>query len=379
MATGDPLDWIALDLLVGPSLAAKRLAVQKLGSPGDVAHRLPPEAFAEFGRLTDKDAASIRSSRRGLERRARAERRRARKLGLALVSPGDPTYPAEFETLAEPPILLYSKGLLRTPSVRVAVVGSRHPTAYGRRVASGLGSTLAARGITVVSGGARGIDTAAHTGALEAGGATVAVLGSGFARLYPAENVALFDRIAAEGGAVLSEFRLDAPPEGHHFLRRNRLISGLSAAVVVVEAARRSGSLNTASWALEQGREVMAVPGPVSSLRSEGCHRLIQQGAKLVHHSDDILEELSPMYRSALPGNKEATGEVPAGDAVEPAPDEAAVLALLDEVEPMHIDALAERAPFGVARLQAALFTLVLRGSVEETTGRYYVSRPVGT
>jgi len=379
VATGDPLDWIALDLLVGPSLAAKRQAVEKLGSPGDLAHRLPPEVFVEFGRLTAKDVVSIRSSRRGLARRARAERRRALKMGLTLIPLGDPAYPAELACIAAPPLLLRVKGCLHFPRVRVGVVGSRHPTAYGRRVASGLGATLATRGITVVSGGARGIDASAHAGALEAGGPTVAVLGSGFARPYPAENVALFERIAGEGGAVLSEFPLDAPPEGHHFLRRNRLISGLSAAVVVVEAARRSGSLNTASWALEQGREVMAVPGPVSSLKSEGCHRLIQQGAKLVHHSDDILEELSPMYRSALPRNGEPAADVPRRDAVESAPDEAAVLALLDEVEPLHIDLLAERVPFGVGRLQAALFALVLRGSVEETTGRYYVSRPVGT
>ncbi len=378
MPPGDLTDWIALNLLVGPSPAAKWRALDKLGNPGEIAFDLPAAAFAEFGRLTAGDVDGIATSRRGLRTRAVRERDRVLRSGAILVRPGDPGYPAELETLADPPLLLYIRGALAAPRVRIAVVGSRRPTTYGRRVATGMGSALGARGLVVVSGGARGIDTCAHQGALEAGAPTVAVLGSGLHVPYPPENRGLFDRIAAEGGAVISEFPLDAPPEGHHFLRRNRLISGLAAAVVVVEAARRSGSLNTASHALDQGREVMAVPGPVSSARSEGCHRLIQQGAKLVHHTDDILEELSPMYRSAVPETTPGPERVEGGDEVEPEPDEAVLLSLLDEVEPVHIDRLAERAPFGVARLQAALFGLLLRGAVEETTGRYYVSRPVG-
>jgi DNA processing protein len=257
----------------------------------------------------------------------------------------------------------------------VAIVGSRSPTTYGKRVAAGLASGLAARGIEVVSGGARGIDTIAHRAALDEGGRTVAVLGSGLAKPYPPENGALFDEIAGSG-ALLSELPLEGEPRSENFPRRNRLISGLSAAVVVVEAASRSGTSITAAHALEQGREVLAVPGPVSSRKSEGCHRLIQQGAKLIQNIEDILEEVPPMYLTALPNDgRERAGEG-AADLAGLSADEALVLGLLDEVEPVQIDDLADRTPLGIARLQAALFGLELRGAVEHSPGRYYLLRP---
>jgi DNA processing protein len=271
--------------------------------------------------------------------------------------------------------MLYMKGSLPQRALRVAVVGSRTPTIYGQRTAAGLAAGLAAREIEVVSGGARGIDTLAHRGALEVEGRTIAVLGSGLLRPYPQENAGLFERIA-ERGAVLSEFGLDEGPLAPNFPRRNRVISGLSAAVVVVEAAARSGALITASTALEQGREVLAVPGPVSSSKSVGCNRLIQQGAKLLQNVEDILEELPPLYTAALAAGE---GGAPGG----PGPnldgltvDEAAALQLLDAAEAIHLDDLAERAPFGIARLQAALFGLEIRGAVEQTAGRYYLLRP---
>ena len=243
-------------------------------------------------------------------------------------------------------------------------------------MAAGLAATLATRGVTVVSGGARGIDTAAHRGALETGGPTVAVLGSGLARPYPAENKRLFNKIADGGGAVISELPVDYAARPENFPRRNRLISGLSAGVVVVEAAERSGSLITAGFALEQNREVLAVPGPVHSEVSVGCHRLIQTGAKLVQNSDDILDELSPLYRGALRPRGLATAGQPPETAQKPTDDQRTVLSVLDVIEPRHIDEIADRTPLGTARLQAALFGLVLRGSVEELTGRYYVLRP---
>jgi DNA processing protein len=174
---------------------------------------------------------------------------------------------------------------------------------------------------------------------------------------------------------VVSEFPLDAEPLPERFPRRNRLISGLAAAVVVVEAARRSGSLSTASHALDQGREVMAVPGPVSSDQSAGCHGLIQQGAKLIHEVEDILVELSPMYAAAIQSAPADAmkEEVPNLDGLQP--DEAAVLALLDDPEPVQLDVLADHAPFGVARLQAALFGLEARGAVELLPGGHYLAR----
>ena len=376
------VDWIALHLLPGLGLPAKLRAFKSLGNPGEIAYRIPVRELRRFGRLTEANQAEVAEARRTLRRDAELELRGVGELGLQVVTFDDPGYPAEFEQLPDPPILLYARGHLAGARLRVAVVGSRRPTAYGKRVAAGLACSLADQGVVVVSGGARGIDSCAHRGALEARGPTVAVLGSGFRQPYPAENASLFDRIV-ERGAVVSEFPIDAPPLAGNFPRRNRLISGLSAAVVVVEATLRSGSLITAGHALDQGREVLAVPGPVSSELSQGCHRLIQQGAKLIQNTEDILEELSPMYRAALPAGKD--NEPPGvkkndndkNVALEGlTPDEAAALSLLDAAEPLHIDLLAERAPFGIARLQAALFGLVVRGAVEELIGRYYLSRP---
>jgi len=290
------------------------------------------------------------------------------------VTASDAGYPAALEELTDPPALLYQRGDLPEAVLRVAVVGSRTPTAYGRRVALGLAAGLAARGIEVVSGGARGIDRCAHEGALEQGGRTVTVLGSGLLRPYPPENAPLIERIAASG-AVLSELPPTEPPRPDHFPRRNRLVSGLCAAVVVVEAAEKSGSLITAGLATDQGREVLAVPGPVSSARSAGTHRLIQDGAKLVQNIDDILSELPPIFQAAAAAPP-ATGLPP--DLAGLSQDEQSVLRILDSVEPTHLDEVAEKAPFGVARLQAALFGLEMRRAVERTSGRYYVSRPLG-
>jgi DNA processing protein len=370
-------DWIALNLLLplGP-LRVRRL-LERVGDPREIAYRLPLRALAGMARIGPRGIAEIERARRDLGRRVRRERRRAEKLGLRLLPWNDADYPAALRTLPDPPPLLYLKGDLPPAIVRIAVVGSRHATAYGKRVATGLGLGLAARGVEVVSGGARGVDTCCHRGALDEGGRTLAVLGSGLAEPYPRENGGLFDRIA-ESGALISEFPLDHPPRKENFPRRNRLISGLSAAVVVVEATERSGSLVTAGHALEQGREVLAIPGPVSSDRSTGCHRLIQQGARLVQNVDDVISDLSPMYRDALPRPRgQAAGPGAAGDA-RGTPDEEAILALLDAVEPTHLDELADRAPFGIARLQAALFGLELRGRAEILPGRYYRSRGSG-
>ncbi len=369
-------DWVALSLMPGLGPGSIRRAIARFGDPGDVAHRVPvPELRAVLG-LRDPAVSALAAIRPNLRRLAENEIRRAERHGIALVTSPDPRYPAALAEIPDPPPILYMRGRLDEGIVRVAIVGSRRASAYGRRVAVGLAAGLAARGVEVVSGGARGIDTCAHRGALEGEGRTVAVLGSGFLDPYPPENVALFEEIA-ERGALLGEFPLDAPPRAENFPRRNRLLSGLSAAVVVVEAALRSGSLTTAAHALDQGREVMAVPGPVSSDQSAGCHRLIQQGARLVQRVEDVLEELSPMYAAAvgapppdlstLPGSRPLRGLTP---------DEEAILALLrDDPEPVHLEGIVESAPFGVARVQAALFGLEARSAVEQLPGGYYLAR----
>jgi DNA processing protein len=328
------------------------------------------------------DPETFREARRTLRRRARKELERCRKSGVRLLVRGAPDYPAALEEIPDPPVLLYAWGEPAPGIVRIAVVGSRRPTSYGIGRAKALAGELAGRGVEIVSGGARGVDTLAHTEALRAGGRTLVVLGSGLARPYPRENRRLFEKIG-ERGAVLSEFPLDQGPKPGHFPRRNRLISGLSAAVLVVEANRRSGSLITARHAVEQGREVLAVPGPVTSERSVGCHRLIQEGARLAHDAQDVIAELPPLYAAALedppPRADSAPASTPSAAVPEAlrrgSPDELAVAGLLDRPEAVHLDELAESAPFGIARLQLALIGLQVQGVLEALPGRYYRRR----
>jgi DNA processing protein len=372
MPPGNLTDWLALNLLTGLGPILARRAIDRFGDPGEVAYRAPLEALQELRGIGDGTVASIARARHRLRERAEAELRSCETLGVHVVTFRDPDYPSALLTVADPPVVLYVKGELAEGVVRVAVVGSRRATAYGRRVAAGLCAALVARGVEIVSGGARGIDTYAHRGALEANGRTIAVLGCGLRRPYPHDNAELFDRIAKHG-AVVTEFPLDAEPLPERFPRRNRLISGLSAAVVVVEAASKSGSLSTAAHALDQNREVMAVPGPIGSEQSVGCHRLIQGGAKLVHDSQDILGELSPMYTDVLAPGQPRDPAQGAPDLSGLSPDEAAVLALLDDPEPVQIETLADVAPFGIARLQSALFGLQCRGAVELLPGGFYL------
>ena len=368
-------DWIALNLLPGLGPIASRRALEQWVDPAEIAYRVPVEELRALGRIAEDGLSRVADARRDLRRRAEREVERSTRAGIAILTVADPDYPAALAEIHDAPIVLYVRGTLPSGVVRLAVVGSRTPTRYGERIAAGLAGQLAARGIEVVSGGARGIDSLAHEGALEQQGRTVAVLGSGLARLYPSENEVLFARIAASG-ALVSEFALDEPPLPHNFLRRNRVISGLSAGVVVVEAAERSGTHNTATHALEQGREVLAIPGSVESHKSVGCHRLIQQGAKLVQDVADILAELPPLYLGAVGPAPAREGAEPAVNPADLTSDERDVLGILSDTDSVQLDRLAELVPFGIARLQAALFGLEIRGAVEQTTGRYYVLRP---
>ncbi len=224
----------------------------------------------------------------------------AARHGIQILPVGGPDYPPALRTLYDHPILLYRRGgTSDADALALGIVGSRECTEYGRRQAARFGQELARLRITVVSGLARGTDTAAHRGALKAPeGRTIAFLGSGLLRVYPPENARLLDEIA-ERGAAFSEFPLESAPETANFPRRNRLISGLSLGVLVVEAAERSGALITADWALEQGRDVFCLPGSIESPLSRGCHRLIKQGAKLVEEPADILEEI-PAFASLV-------------------------------------------------------------------------------
>ena len=293
---------------------------------------------------------------------------RARDAGIAIVPFTNPNYPARLRTIADPPPFLYVKGNILTDDDKaVAIVGSRSASEYGRRVARDLARGLVSLGFTVVSGMARGIDGSAHESALQAGGRTIAVLGSGVERAYPAEHETLYRRIG-ENGAVLSELPIGTRPLAFNFPARNRLISGLSLGVVVVEATEKSGSLITATLAVEQGREVFAVPGEVGSSRSRGAHRLIRQGAKLVESVDDIIEEIAPQLLDRTgSATQRAPRELPqnASDATR------TIFALLQE-NTLQVDQVIERTGMSAAQVLETLLDLELQGLLRQLPGKIY-------
>lgn len=281
------------------------------------------------------------------------------------ISAGDVRYPTALAAIHDPPPELYIRGdvdALRAPSV--AIVGSRAASPYALEVARRLGADLARRHITVVSGMARGVDSAAHRGALEAGGITIAVFGCGVDVIYPHEHRGLAARIL-ERGALVSEFPAGTPPRREHFPQRNRIISGLSLAVVVVEAAEGSGSLITAEFALEQGRTVLAVPGNVLGGRNFGAHALLRDGAKLVECADDILEEL-PGYLTQ-PGLAQNESQK-----VKPASQDP-VLRAMDEGDAYDLDEIAERSGVDRMRLLPRLLELELAGALRRVDGGRFV------
>lgn len=296
----------------------------------------------------------------------------------SIITMTDPDYPGLLIEIPDPPPFLYVYGRLGDCSRNIAVVGSRNATAYGRFTAERLCSEMAAAGMAIVSGMALGIDTAAHKGALAAGGKTIAVLGTGLERVYPAVNQDLFHRIA-ESGAVITEFPLKAGPDAHHFPVRNRIISGISLGTIVVEAARKSGSLITARLAAEQNREVFAVPGNVHSAKSAGTHLLIKQGAKLVETVADVFEELphavtSHMARNQIP--PEAVLPVGTPEGLPPlSADEQQVMSALGPY-PVHIDVLVRSLGVDPGALSAILMRMELKGIVAQTPGKMFSIEP---
>lgn len=298
------------------------------------------------------------------------ELERADRLGVSLLTLSDDAYPDLLKNIADPPILLYVKGSLRKDDSRaVAVVGSRYPTGYGFRQAERLAGSLASNGITIVSGMARGIDSASHKAALKAGGRTIAVLGSGIDVIYPPENKGVFKEITASG-AVISEFEFGTSPERKNFPRRNRVISGISLGTIVVEASMGSGSLITARSALDQGREVFAVPGSVSSPASKGAHSLLKQGARLVESAADVLGELSGVLGGLLKEEQEVAPPLP-GRIIGLAPDEELMLSNVD-YEPKQVDEIAASCGLGASRTLGLLLRLEIKGLIEQQEGMMF-------
>ena len=289
------------------------------------------------------------------------------RLGIHLLSFQDDKYPQNLLHTFNPPSFLYIRGNFKERDRdAVAMVGTRRATIYGKMMVRKLARDLAKEGLTIVSGMARGVDTAAHLGALEAGGRTVAVLGCGVDVVYPPENRKLMTDIM-ESGVVISEFPLGTPPEGINFPRRNRIISGLSKGVVVVEAPLRSGALITADFALEEGREVFAVPGNINSPYSQGTNRLIKQGAKLVEDAQDILEELD----LSLLGETKKREESAKGK-LSLSLEEEKILDLLGG-QPSHIDLLVQESSLPASRVAEVLMRLEIKGLVRQLAGQQFL------
>jgi len=295
----------------------------------------------------------------------------AGKLGLKIITTDDAEYPANLKNIYDPPIVLYVKGaLMREDALSVGIVGSRRASFYGLSAAEKFAFELAEKGITIISGLARGIDTCAHKGALKAKARTIAVIGSGFKHLYPEENKGLAEEIA-QRGAVISEFPLNTEPFRQNFPRRNRVISGLSLGVLVIEAARNSGALITADFALEQGREVFALPGKVDSATSFGTNALIKQGAKLVSCIEDILEEIALPVGNAIRAKPVEQEEYQA-EGPDLSSDEACVCALLND-HPVALDELVEKTNMEIQRISDILLRLQLKKAIRQLPGKQFV------
>src|SRR5262245_44114549 len=291
MRSGDA--WLALGIVPGLTAARAFELCRALGGPDAV-------LAASHATLCAQGLAAALAARVGeAAALARRRRERAARAGAEVLTWDDPAYPARLRTIADPPLALFVRGALGELEHAVAVVGARRAGDYGRRTARTLARELAQAGIVVVSGLATGIDGAAHLGALDAGGRTVAVMATGIDDVYPTWHRGLAEQIAANG-ALVTEFPAGTAALPRHFPQRNRIVSGLSMAVIVVEAAEGSGSLITARYALDQGREVFAVPGPIGDGRHRGSHRLLQQGATLVTGTDDVLDVLAPALRARL-------------------------------------------------------------------------------
>jgi DNA processing protein len=357
----DLLDLAAISLL--PS-RLWRLAADALRQ-GDPAARVLTRLVA--ARWPD-DTARLAT----LRAQAAAALARAATHGIVSVAWTDPAYPAALTTIADPPAVIWTRGCLAPlNAIAVAIVGSRAASPYALSVAEQLAGDLAARGVVIVSGLARGVDSAAHRGALAAGGLTVGVLGSGVDVVYPREHASLAAQIDARG-AVISELVPGTPPNRFFFPLRNRIISGLSRAVVVVEANEKSGSLITARCALEQGRDVLAVPGNVLTGRNRGAHALLRDGARIVESADDILEEIGVGGGAAAPSFDRESAQ-PGTSPSAPGPAADPVLACLTPGEPCDLDAIAERSGLGTTTLLPRLFELELRGTVARVGGGRFV------
>lgn len=359
--------WLALNAIPGLGARRAKLLLEEFKTPRDILE-------ASSGRLRSipgiggKLVERIKAWEKYLD--IEKEFFLMEKHQVQALVPADSSYPENLSKIFDPPIVLYVKGkLLPRDKVAIAVIGSRRPSLYGMKMAEKLSRELSQYQITIVSGLARGIDSSAHRGTLKSGGRTIAVLGSGLDRVYPPENKTLAKEIS-ENGAVVSEFPMSTKPERGNFPRRNRIISGLSLGVAVVEAAERSGSLITVDSALEQGREVFALPGKVDSPTSRGTNKLIQQGAKLLSNSRDIIEELG-----GICVEKEASPQdecPPKGPVLSLGREEEKIYALLSQ-EPYHLDFFIQKSKLSASSVMSLLLNLQMKQLAKELPGKVYI------
>jgi DNA processing protein len=351
--------WFALKSVPLVGNVTFRRLLEQFDSPEQVLKA----SAGELSRIRGVGApvvAAIRSH----DYRAAAEREceAVARHGARVITFVAPEYPKALLEIPDPPPYLYVKGKLCGSETSIAVVGSRRASSYGMLVTAKLATALAGSGVTVVSGLARGVDTAAHRGALSGGGRSIGVLGCGIDVVYPPENRKLFEEMA-DKGAIVSEFPMGTLPLAENFPRRNRIISGISRGVLVVEATENSGSLITARFALDQGRDVFAIPGNINSSASRGTNRLIKEGAKLVEDVEDILEELPERSGRAFPAEM--------GRDFGLAPREAALYTLLADA-PLHIDELIGKCGLTVSEVSATLLRLELKGAVMQLPGKVF-------
>lgn len=357
--------WIALKMVTGVGDILFRNLISKFQSPKAVFEAQLRELQKVEG-IGEKTIQAIRNfSEWDMTEK---EVSRIEELGFNLILLTDSNYPKNLFATYNPPPFLYVKGdIIQDDDIAIAIVGTRVPDRYGKFVTEELAGELAARGISVVSGMARGIDSIAHAGALKRGGRTIAVLGSGLDVIYPQENKKLYERISNQG-AVISEFTIETAPDSVNFPKRNRIISGLSLGVVVVQASDKSGSLITASFALEQNREVFAVPGNIVNRLSRGTNKLIKQGAKLVESIDDILTEIEA-FRNLM--GKQSTEENFASLFSDLSQDEKEIYAVLKD-KPLHIDEIIKLTGMNSAKVLSLLLSLELGGIIVQLPAKMF-------
>ncbi|MDT8379635.1 MAG: DNA-processing protein DprA [Desulfotignum sp.] len=363
------LPWFILREIPGVGNQLYLRLLQAFGGP-EQALSADPESLLRIPGMSRKTLTGITHIKPYIKS-AEKELCQTMDRGISILTIRDECYPSLLKNISDPPPLLTFEGVWDKNVPCIAMVGSRAASSYGISTARRLAFKLAEKGFCIVSGMARGIDTAAHAGALHSTGKTIAVLGSGLKKIYPSENRRLFSKIQ-ERGAVISEFKLDTDPFPYNFPVRNRIIAGLACGTLVVEAARRSGSLITARLAAEYNREVFAVPGSIVSQKSQGTHLLLKQGAKLVESEEDVVEELSHMVHAETDAASGQENEpVQTGFSDKMTPDRNRITQLLDAY-PQHIDQIIEKSRMPSDAVSVILLELELMGMIKHHPGSYF-------